>query len=253
MAQAGLSAQTVNNVRGTLATALNAAIDADIVVGNVALRAKPMVIPWRRPKSLCQTELDALLTSSRGTQYHVLWALLAGVGLRIGEATALHWESVDLDSAMPMVTIEYGWKRGKAGEGMVMGSTKADKVRTLPLRPEVVEALREHVAIQHGLQAGAPQRWVSYPEGRPVVTTDEGKRLGSGYPNQLLKKALKTAGLPEDRCTVHELRKTWATLLRKRGGSVEAVAAGLGHADTRLAERTYAHITAMDLAADLLK
>ena len=43
-------------------------------------------------------------------------------------------------------------------------------------------------------------------------------------------------------CTFHDLRNTYGSLLAMRGVSLQVIAEALGHADTRMTSRHYAHL-----------
>jgi integrase len=49
-------------------------------------------------------QVSALLRAAEGSRYHPALALIAGTGLRRGEALALHWSDVDLDAGTLAVT-----------------------------------------------------------------------------------------------------------------------------------------------------
>jgi integrase len=44
-------------------------------------------------------------------------------------------------------------------------------------------------------------------------------------------------------CTFHDLRNTYGALLAMRGVSLQVIADALGHADTRITSRHYAHLS----------
>jgi len=56
-----------------------------------------------------------------------------------------------------------------------------------------------------------------------------------------MRRASTAAGLSPP-VSFHLLRHAYAGLLAKRGVSLQVIAAVLGHADTRMTERHYAHL-----------
>jgi integrase len=46
----------------------------------------------------------------------------------------------------------------------------------------------------------------------------------------------------EPRATFHTLRHTYGSLLVNQGGSLHVISKALGHADTRMTQRVYAHL-----------
>jgi len=72
---------------------------------------------------------------------------------------------------------------------------------------------------------------------------------GDGYQRRLMIQACKLAGL--EYLTFHELRHTTATMLINQGCPLMVVAQQLGHADTRMVEKYYGHLTKSHAAAML--
>src|SRR5690606_27248340 len=72
-----------------------------------------------------------------------LLMFLAGTGCRWGEATALTWDQIDLESVPPTVRIDKAWKRAPRG-GRVLKQPKSNRSRrTISLSADVVHALGE--------------------------------------------------------------------------------------------------------------
>jgi integrase len=140
-----------------------------------------------------------------------LVTLLAGTGLRIGEASALTWRQIDL--AAGSLTVEQTIVR-VSGAGLTAKSTKANtglRVLYVPTRRPT------------GLRAGLRRRawWMA----RPLNTQAD------------LRQAFDAAGYPW--VTSHTFRKTVATLMDQAGLSSRATADQLGHANPSLTQDVY--------------
>lgn len=113
-------------------------------------------------------------------------------------------------------------------EGLLfVAESKSGRARHVPLTAEGVELFDRLAAgkrpdeVLLRQDGGAP--WARSSARRPWLT------------------AVSRAGL--EAITLHELRHTYASTLLKAGVPLMIVAEALGHADTRMAERHYAHLT----------
>jgi integrase len=96
----GLAPSTAGYVLGTLSTALNQAVDDELIPRNPARSVrKPKS---RRPKmSVLSAEQAAVLVESvRGTRHEALYAVAVWLGPRQGELAAFTWSDVDPDGRL---------------------------------------------------------------------------------------------------------------------------------------------------------
>lgn len=84
-----------------------------------------------------------------------------------------------------------------------------------------------------------------------IFTRSNGDGWGRSHQQRPLKEALKKAGI-EKNVSFHSFRHTHASQLAMRGVPMQIIARQLGHADTRTAERHYAHL-APDYIADTIR
>jgi integrase len=75
-----------------------------------------------------------------------------------------------------------------------------------------------------------------------VFVRDDGKAWGPSHQQRPLDAASARAKI-EPAATFHILRHTYASALAMRGVPMGVIAAQLGHADTRMTERHYAHLS----------
>lgn len=155
----------------------------------------------------------------------VLLALLAGAGLRIGEALALRWRHVDLGT----------------GTLHVVDAKTPKGVREVHLSP----ALREELALW---RADAKHH---NPSDFVIHTSSGRKHNPSNLRRDVLapaveaaNKKLEAAGIaPIGHITFHSLRRTYASLRCACGDDVRYTADHLGHEDPRFTLRVYAQAT----------
>ncbi len=148
------------------------------------------------PNLLSAGELKALLEKVP-LDWHAAVLLAASTGLRWGELSGLRWD--DLDEELGSIRVRRTNWKGEISEP----KTKRSR-RTVPLLPEVAEALREHrgrLLRQQKLAAG----W--------VFPTRAGE-LHVGTPlNRVLRRACKAAKVTP--ITPHGLRRTFNNLARQ--------------------------------------
>jgi integrase len=144
----------------------------------------------------------------------VLVATMLATGLRLGEACALLWRSVDLDTGA--LEVEATVVR-ITGQGLLRKSTKTTAGhRTLRLPRWGVEMLRERAA------ASAANT------DTPLFPSPLGNLRDASNTAADLRDAFENAGFGW--ATSHVLRKTTASVLDSAGMSAREIADQLGHA-----------------------
>jgi integrase len=85
----------------------------------------PRTVP---AESVYLTEQEfAVLYAVIPDRWKLLVGMLAGTGCRWGEATALRWNDLDLDAAVPVLHISRAQKHGVDGNDRVDGNTKTKR------------------------------------------------------------------------------------------------------------------------------
>jgi integrase len=80
-----------------------------------------------------------------------------------------------------------------------------------------------------------------------VFCRSDGTRWGRSHQHRPLREACRRAGISPP-ASFHILRHTYATHLLQAGARLPVTAANLGHADTRMTERHYAHLVPSHVA-----
>ena len=219
----GLSNGSINHTLRHLAQVLETAVEYGLTSSNPAsgkrrrLKATKPARPWVEPE-----QLMAFLAAAPNPVGRVLLAILAGAGLRIGEALALRWRDVDLGTGTLYV------RDAKTPKG----------VREVHLTP----ALRELLAVWRADTSHGDRH-------DHVVCTATGRRQNpSNLRRDVLAKAvaaanvkLEAAGIaPIGRLGFHGLRRTYASLRCVCGDDMRYTADQLGHEDARFTMRCYA-------------
>ena len=153
------------------------------------------------------------LESVADDRLYPMWLLFAHYGLRRGEALALRWKDVDLESAH--MTIRRNRVPLKGGR-IVEGTTKTNRIRELPLGESTVRVLRNHRSRQRGGQVVDLARLAD--EAEAYLFTDEaGEPLNPNSVTWRFRKAVHALDLPP--IPLHGLRHTCATCCCRRGST----------------------------------
>jgi integrase/recombinase XerD len=165
---------------------------------------------------LTPEEVDALLaaadadTGPHAARNRAAVALLADLGLRVGELVSL-----DLD--------DIGYERGHRS---VRFTGKGGQPRRRALTPGTSAALDAYLELRPGPPRGA------------VFLTASGARLDRHAVFRLVRRLARQAGIPAwAKLSPHSLRHAFATTARAEGVPLEDVQDAMGHADPRTTRR----------------
>lgn len=215
----GKSAGTIRRYLSPLSSAYRLAVRDGVVQSSPVVKLLPHERPRgeaKRKRCLSREEITKLLSATRsqnGREEHLRWktlfALLIFTGLRISEALALTWDDI-------------------TEEGVVVreGKTKASE-RTVMLPSDIRRLL-------------SALRLSQAPGVKFVFSTQEGAPLGRRNALTILHSCCRRAGI--EKCSLHELRHTYASLLIHNRELPTLVAKQMGHADPGVTMKVYAHL-----------
>jgi integrase len=163
-------------------------------------------------------EVWALVRAADSEQDAAIFLTAAFTGLRQGELLALRWRDIDFPGAIVRVAGSYGL--GK------VTTPKSGKVRSVPLAPDVAEAL-----------ARLGQREYFTGDGDPVFAGVTGRHLDGRALTRRYKAALERSNLRPLR--FHDLRHTFGTRMIAKA-DIRRVQEWMGHADVQTTMR-YLH------------
>ena len=225
----------------TLRSALSSAQQLQLISTNAA---EFVTVPKPRAKPIVPLDLDRARTFLRAAASHRLNALFSvalACGLRLGEATGLRWQDVNLDSGELSIHKQLQIVKKQ----LVLQELKTAKSRrTLALPQVCVAALRVHRTrqLEERLKAGAG--WVDTGLMFTTYTRRPGHLSGSGlHPRNVLRtlhRVLAAADLP--RVRFHDLRHSAASLLIAEGVQLVEVSMLLGHSELRVTADLYSHL-----------
>jgi integrase len=202
---------TANRTLTVLKAALNHAYHEGHLASDEAWRK---VKPFREAvapvvRFLSEDECRRLVNACDGAFRDLVRAALL-TGCRYGELTRMR--AGDFNSEAGTITV----RESKAG------------------KPRHVALTDEGRALFAELTAGKVGR-------DPIFLRDDGKPWGASHQQRPLDAASNRAKI-EPATTFHILRHTYASVLAMRGVPMGVIAAQLGHSDTRMTEKHYAHL-----------
>ncbi len=219
----GLSRGRVRKIHVTLNRALKDAVRWRHLSRNPAEEVSPPQEYQREIHVLSPEQVKQLLTAARGDRLEAAYVLPATVGLRQGECLALRYEDIDFEQGTLTV-------RRTVWRSQVFPPKTPHSRRTIKLPKIALDALKRHRDKSGG---ASDQGWL-FPtrNGNPVDAHN--------FIHRPWKRMLRKAGLPNS-TRYHDLRHGAASLLLSRGVPIPAVSSLLGHRDSSITLRVYAH------------
>ncbi|MDP2289352.1 MAG: site-specific integrase [Actinomycetota bacterium] len=234
LAEAGLSHNSIRNVKKALSACMSDAVASRVLSTNLVRHArlpenarppKPIVVPT-------STEVRDLLESTQGTALGRLLVLLVSTGARVGEGLATKWSDLDLDAGTWVLAQTLTVNR--AGQTVIGRRTKTGRVRSIRLTPAAVQALREQ-RVEIAANRLAALAWedndLVFPTAIGTVSDPHNKR-------RELKNHARKVGYET---SFHGLRHYAATVAMANVSSTQ-VQQLLGHASHRTTTDVYGHL-----------
>lgn len=214
-----LSPATIHRVIATLRVALNRGVKRGELPMNVAAYVELPRVERRQVHAMTDDEADAIVDAFRDHWAGPVVRLLAGSGMRLGEAVALN--------------------QGDVQEGFVRLRRSKTSLRAVPISEDAQAAIEE--AIRAAPRQGRDEPLFFSPR---IVRTGDSRgvrdRLRADSVTAVFPRVLATAGL--ERLTPHGLRHGAASLMVAKGVPMRAIADQLGHRNPAMTAQVYAHV-----------
>ena len=225
-----VSAKTIANLRALLSSAFGYAIEQGHRGDNPMRRLRrSRAGEHEKPDMVCLTPQEfGHLRSLVPESWRAFLTVLAGTGMRFGEAVALEVGDVDLLAETPIVRVTKALKRIPGG--FEVGPPKSRKSRrTISLSGDLVDVLAPLVT------RGRHELLFHSPEGHAV--------RHSNFYNRVWAPAVKKFEADTGRRPrIHDLRHTHASLLIARGVHLEVIRDRLGHESIVTTSGVYSHL-----------
>ncbi|MFE0460488.1 tyrosine recombinase XerC [Kitasatospora sp. NPDC058965] len=227
-----LSRRMVQWIHAVLRNALENAVREELILRNVAKLVQVPTPDYSAGKGLTVPQARLLLREAGKDRLHALYVLALAMGMRRGELLGLHWSAIDLERGTLIVASNLQRVDGS----LQLGPTKtASSLRTLPLPPLVLVALREHQERQAQERVAAGERW---KDSGLVFTSRVGTPIEPDNLRRSWYPLRERLGLT---LRFHDLRHTCVTLLLDLGVPPHIVRQIAGHSDIGVTMKVYAH------------
>jgi integrase len=203
-----LKPKSIRNVIGVLKLILSEKVWRD---WNLALPEVPMT----EQRFFSEDEMRAIVAQAEG-QWRVLFATLAGTGLRAGEVFGLHVEDLELQHVRLRV-------RRSVWHGQEVSVKTKNGYRVVHIEPALVEMLRQYLGTRTA--------------GR-VFHTRTGTPFSKDNVRRKLQSLLRALGLPKG--GLHAFRHGRVSILQENGVPGDLVKEWVGHSSLRTTSR-YTH------------
>jgi integrase len=218
MCDAGMKHGSIDVTRRLLHTIFSEAEDNKLIDDNPSRKVKNPARLDRTPKAVLSLTESRHLIGSLSGRTSILFRLLLGVGLRIGEALALRWSDIQPDG---LLVDESADRTGSTKP------TKTDTPRIVPLTPDIRVKL---AAMRETTYFGGDQDFIF---GMPVT----GALMRRQSAETFLDEARAASGLGL-KLTFRICRRTFATLA-KAHAQPRDIQAMLGHTTAMMTETYY--------------
>ena len=209
---------TANRILTVLKAILNKAFEDGLVPDDKEWRKVKPFKQVDEPNVRFLTVAESIrLINSCGQDFRLLVQAALYTGCRYGELTRILANHVNQDTGMVYINAE----------------TKSGKGRHVPLSDEGLSFFKEQIAGKSGLEY--------------VFTRQDASPWRKNHQSRLMKTACEQAKIDLP-IGFHELRHTYASLLAQAGADLLTISKLLGHADTRITSRHYAHLCDKTLA-----
>lgn len=238
-----LSARTVRNIHGAIASALSRALKLKLVQTNVALACTLRPSDTQESAAIEMADVERVEDATAGTWLGVIVRLAIDTGARRGELLALKWSDLNFKTGRLIISRAICQRN----DGSIFEkSTKTRSTRVVSLSPSTLAFLEMHRAEQQQIAAlfGA-----AYRRDLNLVFADPG---GDFIKPQSVSNAMRrhTKALGLTRVGIHSMRHSHASLLLSDGVPVAVVSKRLGHSSPATTSRIYAHaLPSEELAA----
>jgi integrase len=230
--------QTANKMLTTLTAVLGLAKRYKAVRDNAGYEAERLKVATDEDETVevlpdevySKDELRGLINATEpGTRERLAVMIPALTGVRVGEALALTWGAIDLKQDKLHVRLNMADSEKGAPPLFQPPKTRSSR-RTIDMPQELAHELKvwklkcpANEANERGL----------------VLVTDDGRPLSRKTISRLLDDAITAAKIK--RLTPHGLRHSFASLLLAAGADIPEVSYLLGHKDSSVTLKVYAH------------
>ncbi len=234
-----ISQSTLSGTFKPLGSMFNYALKWQVISSNPCLHVKGPKKPTTKGNFYNEDDLFTVLIAldslpQEEYKYKTATYIALFTGLRLGEIMGLEWSDIDWHNKE--LHIERA-SQYNSTTGMITKDPKTeDSKRIISISDSLIDMLRDYkkymetFILEHSEKWQGTNRLFTTNDGRPMFTYT----LSKWFPKFIKKNNLK-------QITFHGLRRTSATMLVSMNVDFKAVGARLGHSDTSMLHKIYAH------------
>lgn len=246
----GLADGTIRSIHGIIYPVLQIAVDDDIIGKNPARGcSEGYNTPKYEKEALTVKQqvnfLKELPSLSRRRKYILLFRVLIGTAMRIGELMGLTWSDINLEVRTINIDHQVLYRKINGKYQFYAEKTKSKNgVRLLPMTEDVYECFCELYKNKHM----HPSRITVDGYTDFVFTTQKGKPLYPDNINRDIKQIVSkyNAKYPDDplpdNITNHIFRHTGCTRMAEHEIEMGALQYFMGHGDIKMIREVYDHV-----------
>jgi integrase len=190
--------------------------------------------PEEKELLYCTAEqLQTFINLAKKSEYYMPLLVCALLGIRRGEALGILWNAIDGDQIKIQAQYVPNNRKGGAIHKDKL-KTKKSK-RTLDVPPALTLELKKQKKRQLADKLECGEKYI---DSDYVCTAKGGGPMSPSETTHEAKRIMSAAGI-DPRIHLHDLRHSFATLLRQAGVSIEDISAALGHSEVRTTHNFY--------------
>jgi integrase len=187
-----------------------------------------------KDKLFCTVEqLSAFISLANKSEYYIPLLICAILGVRRGEALGLTWSRIEEGKVKMRAQLTQNNKSGGVSFKEKL-KTKRSR-RDLDLPPALANEFKKHRRHQLADKLACGE---DYYDTDFICTRRGGGPMSPSEMTHEAKRIMTAAGF-DPRLHLHNLRGSFATILRKAGVPIEDISLALGHSETRTTEKFY--------------
>jgi integrase len=223
--ESGYAYYTLVNYRGYLNLVLQSAVNDDLIRKNpVSMVKLPKKSEQREKTFYDEEDMKALIAHAQGQLKNYI-QLCCFTGMRGSELLALRWKD-DIDFEKGVIRVDTRISYG------VEDKTKSGKTRFIPMFDQAREALKAQ-QLRSGLR-----EFVFIGKNGGCMSSTE--RMNTAFKRMIQKHNLKSG-------TIHDLRRSFNTLLKQYGYPIDFILDIMGHVDDKVNRNHYTGHLKVDL------
>jgi integrase len=224
----------IAHIKSCLHTALKTGVRWGMLEKNPMELVEMPKLEKREQAALDEPAMDRLLAAAEGTRLHPFLVLAFATGARRGELLALQWADLDADTGRLRIaksleqTMTYGIR--------VKPSTKSKKPRSFTVPGWALDVILQHRDRQ---QSESVLFGEDYKKHDLIFCQPDGSYYSPDKIGTRVTRLAAKAGFQN--IHLHSLRHSHASQLLSQGVPLPVVSKRLGHADSSITAKVYAH------------